>query len=92
MTSSLRHVTQSSRIYLPLHSLLKPHYMISALGRTIQLKDQLTDGKQPKMSNNQDLVLNKVFNVKGKIALVTGGGSGIGLMVRNQTQLATTHS
>ncbi|KAF2104378.1 dehydrogenase with different specificitie [Rhizodiscina lignyota] len=32
------------------------------------------------MSNNQDFELNQVFNIKGKVALVTGGGSGIGLM------------
>jgi NAD(P)-dependent dehydrogenase (short-subunit alcohol dehydrogenase family) len=33
------------------------------------------------MSNNKDLQLNEVFDVKGKVALVTGGGSGIGLMI-----------
>ncbi|EON60829.1 hypothetical protein W97_00038 [Coniosporium apollinis CBS 100218] len=33
------------------------------------------------MSNNADLTLDEVFNVKGKVALVTGGGSGIGLMI-----------
>jgi NAD(P)-dependent dehydrogenase (short-subunit alcohol dehydrogenase family) len=33
------------------------------------------------MSNNAELELGKVFDVKGKIALVTGGGSGIGLMI-----------
>jgi len=32
------------------------------------------------MSNNPDFQLNNVFNVKDKVALVTGGGSGIGLM------------
>ena len=32
-------------------------------------------------SNNSEFQLNEVFNIKGKIALVTGGGSGIGLMV-----------
>ncbi|KAF8153646.1 hypothetical protein K438DRAFT_1987449 [Mycena galopus ATCC 62051] len=31
-------------------------------------------------NNNHDFQLNEVFDVKGKIALVTGGGSGIGLM------------
>jgi NADP-dependent 3-hydroxy acid dehydrogenase YdfG len=39
---------------------------------------------QPKkyhnMSNNADFQLTEVFNVKDKVALVTGGGSGIGLM------------
>ncbi|KAF2804342.1 NAD(P)-binding protein [Mytilinidion resinicola] len=32
------------------------------------------------MSNNPDFQLAEVFSVKGKVALVTGGGSGIGLM------------
>ncbi|CBX93260.1 hypothetical protein IAQ61_008973 [Plenodomus lingam] len=32
-------------------------------------------------TNNSELELGKVFNVKGKVALVTGGGSGIGLMI-----------
>jgi len=31
-------------------------------------------------TNNPDFKLEEVFNVKGKVALVTGGGSGIGLM------------
>ncbi|KAF2116522.1 hypothetical protein BDV96DRAFT_491133 [Lophiotrema nucula] len=31
-------------------------------------------------NNNKDLELGEVFNVKDKVALVTGGGSGIGLM------------
>jgi len=30
--------------------------------------------------NNADFQLSEVFNVKGKVALVTGGGTGIGLM------------
>ncbi|KAF2499349.1 NAD(P)-binding protein [Lophium mytilinum] len=32
------------------------------------------------MSNNPEFQLSEVFNVKDKVALVTGGGSGIGLM------------
>src|ERR1700749_3871140 len=35
----------------------------------------------PAMSNNnQDFKLEKLFDVSGKVALVTGGGTGIGLM------------
>ena len=30
--------------------------------------------------NNPDFQLGNVFNVKDKVALITGGGSGIGLM------------
>lgn len=33
------------------------------------------------MSNNAELQQSNIFNVKDKIALVTGGGSGIGLMI-----------
>ena len=31
--------------------------------------------------SNTNFQLGNVFDVKGKVALVTGGGSGIGLMV-----------
>lgn len=34
----------------------------------------------PKATNNADFELGNLFNVKDKVALVTGGGSGIGLM------------
>jgi NADP-dependent 3-hydroxy acid dehydrogenase YdfG len=33
------------------------------------------------MSNIKDLQMDQVFNVKDKVALVSGGGSGIGLMI-----------
>jgi NAD(P)-dependent dehydrogenase (short-subunit alcohol dehydrogenase family) len=35
---------------------------------------------QSKNNNNEDFHLNKLFDVKGKVALVTGAGTGIGLM------------
>jgi hypothetical protein len=47
--------------------------------------------------SNSNFELSKVFDVKGKVALVTGGGSGIGLMViilatrSNPTQSSHTH-
>ena len=34
----------------------------------------------PKSHNNADFTLDALFGVKGKVALITGGGSGIGLM------------
>lgn len=48
-----------------------------------QLRLQSITNQISKMSqtNNPDFQLSEVFNVKNKIALVTGGGSGIGLMV-----------
>lgn len=33
------------------------------------------------MSNNAELQQSSIFNVKDKVAVVTGGGSGIGLMI-----------
>lgn len=33
------------------------------------------------MSNNAELRQSSIFNVKDKVAVVTGGGSGIGLMI-----------
>jgi NADP-dependent 3-hydroxy acid dehydrogenase YdfG len=33
------------------------------------------------MSNNKEFELGEVFNVKPKVAFVTGGGSSIGLMI-----------
>lgn len=32
-------------------------------------------------TNNPELQMDQVFDVKDKVALVTGGGSGIGLMI-----------
>ncbi|KAM0708533.1 hypothetical protein Q7P35_005185 [Cladosporium inversicolor] len=35
----------------------------------------------PSQTNNDQFKLSNIFDVKGRVALVTGGGSGIGLMV-----------
>jgi NADP-dependent 3-hydroxy acid dehydrogenase YdfG len=34
----------------------------------------------PSSNNNSEFQLSNLFDVKGKVALITGGGSGIGLM------------
>lgn len=48
--------------------------------RANQLSNQL-QRTYSTMSNNAELQQSSIFNVKDKIALVTGGGSGIGLMI-----------
>lgn len=69
-TSHLRTILPSTQRQLRVH----------AQARTQQIAKQL---QRPfaSMSNNQDLLLDQVFSVKDKVALVTGGGSGIGLMI-----------
>jgi NADP-dependent 3-hydroxy acid dehydrogenase YdfG len=37
------------------------------------------------MDINQQFLLTNLYDVKGRVALVTGGGSGIGLMVSQET-------
>lgn len=56
----------------------------NSLHRATQSTRHFTDQIHSKMApsnNNQDFQLSEVFNVKNKVALVTGGGTGIGLMV-----------
>ncbi|KAL0572318.1 hypothetical protein V5O48_009640 [Marasmius crinis-equi] len=40
----------------------------------------MASSDNPSQHNNEDFKLENVFTVKGKVALITGGGSGIGLM------------
>lgn len=54
--------------------------------RIVQFNKHIT--VSPKLSanmssqtNNDQFQISKLFDVKGKVALVTGGGSGIGLMI-----------
>src|SRR5687768_13979223 len=53
--------------------------------RAKQITNQFTKQTQrpysSMSSNNNELQLGSVFDVKDKVALVTGGGSGIGLMI-----------
>jgi len=58
----------------------QPQIRMQARERTQQITNQL-QRSYATMSNNKDLQLAEVFDVKGKVALVTGGGSGIGLMI-----------
>jgi hypothetical protein len=53
---------------------------MQARERTQQITNQIQQRNYASMStNNQELQLGQVFDVTGKVALVTGGGSGIGL-------------
>lgn len=60
---------------------------MSAIERTQQITNQLQTQTQQRNyanmapSNNPELQMGQVFDVKDKVALVTGGGSGIGLMI-----------
>lgn len=51
----------------------------AAHSRLVNLKSHFSTTMAPN-NNNQDFKLDKLFNVQGKVALITGGGSGIGLM------------
>ncbi|KIV83595.1 hypothetical protein PV11_05608 [Exophiala sideris] len=53
----------------------------AAQPRLLNLKNHFsTNTLAMSQNNNADFKLDKLFDVKGKVALITGGGSGIGLM------------
>jgi FlaA1/EpsC-like NDP-sugar epimerase len=60
---------------------------MQSIERTKQITNQLQPNNQQRNyanmppSNNPELQMGQVFDVKDKVALVTGGGSGIGLMI-----------
>jgi FlaA1/EpsC-like NDP-sugar epimerase len=58
----------------------QPKTRMQARERTQQTTKQ-SQRPHSNMSNTKDLQMDQVFNVKDKVALVTGGGSGIGLMI-----------
>jgi FlaA1/EpsC-like NDP-sugar epimerase len=79
-------ITPTSSVFFSTCSTTSPLSLQNKIPRTtIQAQTSHLQNRhqQPyrNMSNNADLQLNQVFNVKDKVALVTGGGSGIGLMI-----------
>ena len=60
----------ASPVYRPIvYKLFQPRNIRYQFSRVISTKPSNME------SNNQDLELNKLFDVKGKVALVTGGGT-----------------
>jgi len=52
----------------------------ASTNRRQQFQKQFSTSSANMSQTNNNFLLGEVFNVKGKVALVTGGGSGIGLM------------
>lgn len=81
-----RYITISAPRRLTPSIIPNQNYM-REFNRTKQIKNQLQPQLQQRTyanmppSNNPELEMGQVFDVKGKVALVTGGGSGIGLMI-----------
>lgn len=51
-----------------------------SISRFQQFQEQFSTTSASMSQTNNNFLLSEVFNVKGKVALITGGGSGIGLM------------
>jgi FlaA1/EpsC-like NDP-sugar epimerase len=62
-------------------SQIPARHRMQARQRTQQIKSHIQRSRYNMSSNNKDLELGNVFDVRDKVALVTGGGSGIGLMI-----------
>jgi len=81
--------SRSSLLVLPIYSSLKvlaSSSMIrassasSSINRIQQFQKQFSTTSTNMSQTNNNFLLSEVFNVKGKVALISGGGSGIGLM------------
>ena len=57
-----------------------PFNRITQLNKHITTSPKLL-ANMSSQTNNDQFQISKLFDVKGKVALVTGGGSGIGLMI-----------
>lgn len=68
------HITQSASLRLP------NQFRLAALYSTFDKPAPNKDQKMSAQNNNADFKLGSLFDVSGKVALVTGGGTGIGLM------------
>lgn len=72
--------TAIARLSILSRQVLKP---IDQSIRAFPLLRSLSTSAKMSMSspeNNNDFLLENLFNVRGKVAVVSGGGSGIGLM------------
>ncbi|KAG9784953.1 hypothetical protein HRR83_000806 [Exophiala dermatitidis] len=81
----IRLTTSTQRTFITAaltHPLRRPHLpLTTAQSRLSSLKQQFSTSPTMSVnSHNQEFKLEKLFNVKDKVALITGGGSGIGLM------------
>ncbi|KAF2629754.1 NAD(P)-binding protein [Macroventuria anomochaeta] len=77
---SLRCISTATRQPLFQNYITTRRPFMPAQQRANQISNQLRQSCST-MSNNAELQQSSIFNVKDKIALVTGGGSGIGLMI-----------
>ena len=59
---------------------LQPRKHLFTTSSHISAQNQGMASSDPSKHNNADFQLQEVFNVKDKVAVITGGGSGIGLM------------
>ncbi|CAI6258777.1 unnamed protein product [Periconia digitata] len=79
--STYHSLSSPTTFYYSTNSSKFPYHLSNTLAQKSQFGNLRQKSQSRNMSNNADLLINKVFDVKDKIALVTGGGSGIGLMI-----------